>query len=91
MSSWVAEGLLANSPPHAAAPSCGPGTPLDHREQRRGNDEQRKIKTRVHQPIISSVQGGGHSEWTWSVGWAVRGGRKVKSRRRKRMSGCGRS
>lgn len=34
--------LQAYSPPHAAAPSCGPEAPLDHRGERTGNDEERK-------------------------------------------------
>lgn len=38
----LVEGLLANSPPHATAPSCGPGAPLDHRGEKTENDEQRK-------------------------------------------------
>lgn len=42
--------MLVNSPPHAAAPSCGPEAPLDHRGERTGNDEQRKGN-------ILSVQG----------------------------------
>lgn len=51
-------GLLANSPLHVAAPSSGPGAPLDQRGERAGNDEERKgNKSQLDSHLVCTREG----------------------------------